>query len=138
MEKKYSIFLAAVGPATYRLLHSLIAPVKPGDKSYNETISSYVAELRSIAEYCNYGTTLEAMLRDRVVCGVYDKSTQKRLSKLKFTKDIEIAQGLETETKNMKDLSSSGKVHRQSSYIGLLEHSCMLLQSAVWLVRNLI
>lgn len=78
------------------------------------------------------------MLRDRVVCGVYDKSTQKRLSKLKFTKAMEIAQGLETETKNMKDLSSSGKVHSQSSYIGLLEHSCMLLQSAVWLVRDLI
>ena len=30
---------------------------------------TYLAELRSLAEFCNFGQTPEAMLRDRIVCG---------------------------------------------------------------------
>ena len=47
---------------------------KPG-----ENISSYVAELRALAEHCNFGGTLDVMIRDRLVCGVNDDSIQKRL-----------------------------------------------------------
>ena len=32
-EKKRAVFLAVVGPATYRLLYNLISPDKPGDKT---------------------------------------------------------------------------------------------------------
>ena len=32
-----------------------------------ETVATYVSELRSIAEYCNFGSSLEEMLRDRLV-----------------------------------------------------------------------
>ena len=44
-----------------------------------ESISGFVAELRSIAEHCNFRPTLDAMIRDRVVCGINDDAMQKRL-----------------------------------------------------------
>ena len=44
-----------------------------------EGISTYIAELRKIAEYCNFGTHLETMLRDRIVCGIRDENVQRRL-----------------------------------------------------------
>ena len=42
---------------------------KPG-----ENISPYVAELRALTEHCNFGGTLDLMIRDRLVCGVNDNS----------------------------------------------------------------
>ena len=35
-DDKVSVFLAIVGPKEYKLLSSLLAPVKPGEKSYAE------------------------------------------------------------------------------------------------------
>ena len=35
-----------------------------------ETVSTYVSELRSIAEFCNFGESLPDMLRDCIVCGI--------------------------------------------------------------------
>ena len=36
--RKLSVFLSVMGPATYGLLRSLIAPEKPGTKTYEETV----------------------------------------------------------------------------------------------------
>ena len=44
-----------------------------------ESIADYVAELRKLAEFCNYGDSLDKMLRDRLVWGVKDAYTQKKL-----------------------------------------------------------
>ena len=38
-ERKRAVLLRVVDAATYKLLRSLVAPVKPGEKSYNELIS---------------------------------------------------------------------------------------------------
>ena len=43
-----------------------------------ETVSEYVAALRRIAEHCEYGSTLNDMLRDRLVCGIADNRVQDR------------------------------------------------------------
>ena len=76
---------------------------KPG-----ENISSYVAELRALAEHCNFGGTLDVMIRDRLVCGVNDNSIQKRLltegHKLSLSKAISIAQSYETAEKDATKL----------------------------------
>ena len=42
-----------------------------------ETIATFVSELRSIAEFCNYGESLNDMLRDRLVCGINDSAIQR-------------------------------------------------------------
>ena len=122
--KQRSVLLSVVGPDTYKLLSSLIAPEKPRDKTFQdlvrvlgehynpepseivqrykfhtrsrkqgETITKFVAELRALAQYCNFGTTLSDSLRDRLVCGVNDEHMQRRLlseKTLTFDKALEL------------------------------------------------
>ena len=38
--------------------------------SAGELIAAYVVELCQLAEHCEYGTTLNNMLNDQLVCGV--------------------------------------------------------------------
>jgi len=47
---------------------------KPG-----ESATVFVSELRSIAKHCNFGDTLETMLRDHIVCRINDSIIQHRL-----------------------------------------------------------
>ena len=35
-----------------------------------ESVAAFVAELRQLSEYCEFGMTLEDMTRDCLVCGV--------------------------------------------------------------------
>ena len=93
--KKRAVLLSVIGPLTYKVLQSLLAPIKPSEKAYGdlvaklsqhfsptpseivqrfkfhsrfrkagESVATYVSELRSFAEFCNFGETLEVMLRD--------------------------------------------------------------------------
>ena len=65
-----------------------------------ETVAAYVADLRRLAEFCNYG-----MLRDRLVWGINDDKTQAKFLQekdLDFEKALTIARGYETAEKNLK------------------------------------
>ena len=42
-----------------------------------ETIAMFLAELRHLSEHCEFGITLDEMLRDRLVCGVRDIRIQR-------------------------------------------------------------
>lgn len=75
-----------------------------------ETVSVYVAELRRLAHDCNYGTTLEQMLRDRLVCGINDDRIQRRLlseTDLTFERAFKIAVAAEAASKNVQDLHTA-------------------------------
>ena len=77
-----------------------------------ESVTAFVSELRSIAKYCNFGDTLETMLRDRIVCGINDAVIQRQLlseKELTFSKALEVAQGMESAAKNVKELSIPNK-----------------------------
>lgn len=82
---------------------------KPG-----ESVSTFLAELHAIAAYCNFGDTLEVMLRDRIVCGINDSAIQKRLlaeTKLTFKQAIEIVRKAGdggAERKGAQDTAVSG------------------------------
>ena len=79
---------------------------KPG-----ETVSTYVAELRRLAENCQFGDTLEKMIRDRLVCGINDEGIQKKLlaeQNLTYASALSIAKGQETATKNLQELRQPG------------------------------
>ena len=45
----------------------------------DETVAAFVSELRSLAEFCNFGANLEEMLKDRIVCGINNARIQQRL-----------------------------------------------------------
>lgn len=72
-----------------------------------ESVAEYVAELRKLAQDCNYGVTLNQMLRDRLVCGINDDRTQRRLlseTDLTFDSALSLAQAMETANRNVQDL----------------------------------
>ena len=49
------------------------------DRRQGESVVEYVAELRRLAQDCNFGDTLTVMLRDCLVCGINEDSIQRRL-----------------------------------------------------------
>jgi len=44
-----------------------------------ESVATYVSELRGLAQFRSFGDSLETMLRDRLVCGINDEAVQRRL-----------------------------------------------------------
>ena len=127
--KKKSILLTAIGPTAYKILSSLTSPAKPGDmKTHCSPVPSeiverfrfhtrsrlkdedFVAALRAIAVHCNFGDSLDTMLRDRIVCGISDEHTQRRLlaeSTLTLKSAMTIAQSLERASENAETLKQS-------------------------------
>ena len=76
-------------------------------KKPEESVSMYLSQLRSLAEHCNYGTKLDEMLRDRLVCGIEVPAIQKRLlaePKLTLKRATEKAMAMETAEKNTETL----------------------------------
>ena len=41
----------------------------------SESVSTYIAELRALAEFCNFEDTLNIMIHDRLVCRINDDNT---------------------------------------------------------------
>ncbi len=76
-----------------------------------ESVADYVAaQLRKLAEFCNYGNSLDKMLRDRLVWGVKDPSIQKKLLSepdLTLVRAMQIAQSTETAEKNLREMDSN-------------------------------
>ena len=76
-------------------------------RNTGESIASFVAHLRKLSEHCNYGASLEQMLRDRLVCGIGDERVQRALlaeKALTYAKAFEICQSNESAEKNAKAL----------------------------------
>lgn len=72
-----------------------------------EGIATYLAELRKLAEHCQFGNTLEIMLRDRLVCGIRDEAVQRRLLAevdLTFKKTFDIILAAETTATQVLEL----------------------------------
>ena len=75
-----------------------------------ESVSTYCAELRKLAEFCDFGDRLPDMLRDRLVCGISDQRMQQQLLSeegLNFKKAYELATRLESVQKNTKELQQN-------------------------------
>ena len=136
-DQQRAILLSVCGPATYRLICSLVSPKKPAEFKFKEiteivqkhhdpkpsvivqryrfntrhrhvgeSVSTYVAELRHLSNHCDFGPSLQQMLRDRLVCGIEDPKIQRRLlaePDLTFDKAFELALASESADKNAKD-----------------------------------
>ena len=96
----------------------------------NETVSTFVNELRCIAAKCEYGLQLKENLRDRLVAGVNNETFQQRLLQnpgLTFESALTTCLAMETAAKNVHDLSQvaqtkASTVHKLQSnnnnYVG--------------------
>ena len=72
-----------------------------------ESVATFVSELRCLSEFCNFGETLEDMIRDRLVCGINDDAIQKRMlaePTLSYKKAVELVLSMETAAQSMKEL----------------------------------
>ena len=68
------------------------------DQAADETISDFDAALRKLAIHCQFGDTLQEMLRECFVCGLHHHAIQHRLlseSDLTYKKALEILQEME-------------------------------------------
>ena len=100
-----------------------------------ESVRNYVAELRKLSEFCDFGDNLDDMLRDRLVCGINDRRIQTKLlseRNLTFDKALEISQATEAAVQNFESLTkpavSAETVHflkKKSKYSGnKVQKSC--------------
>ena len=72
-----------------------------------ETVAQYVAQIRKLSEYCEFGDNLGDSLRDKLVCGLRNEQTQKLLlSKRNLTFDcaVDISVAVETATNDAAEL----------------------------------
>ena len=72
----------------------------------SETVAEYVAALLKLAKHCNFGNTLDEMLRDRLVCGIAKEKCLFTEPKLTFTKAVTIAQAVKGAEKCSRELQS--------------------------------
>ena len=73
------------------------------------TIDSYVAALRSLAKTCNFDALEDSLIRDRIVIGIGDNNTRKKLlstEKLDLKKCIAICRANETTEKISKAMGT--------------------------------
>ncbi|XP_070395267.1 uncharacterized protein [Dermacentor albipictus] len=49
------------------------------NQAASESVRDYVVELRKLADNCHFGTSLDRMLRDRIVCGIRNRAVQQTL-----------------------------------------------------------
>ena len=78
----------------------------------SESIADYVARLRALTEYCEFGGTLDSMLRDRLVCGVNNEQLQRRLlaePRLTFERALELSRTFESATEDARHLQNETK-----------------------------
>ena len=76
----------------------------------DELIAIYVAELGKLTEFCNFGESINDMLRDKFVSGLHNTCTQHRLlaeKALTFAKAQEIVQAMELADKDVQSLQSN-------------------------------
>ena len=79
-------------------------------RNQGESIANFVADLHNIAKHCEFNDALDDMLRDRLVCGINKPKIQKRLlaePKLTLTSAFDLAQALETASKDLLDIQLS-------------------------------
>ena len=82
-----------------------------------ETFDKYVSQLRTMIKGCNYGQIEDDLLRDRIVAGIKDDNTRKRLlqtDKLTLNQCIQICKTFEITEKQLKDMShaQADSVHK--------------------------
>ena len=92
-------------------------------------MATYITELQHLSEHCEFGSALNEMLCDRLVCGVEEPKIQQRLlaePDLSYDKAFELALALQSSDKNAKDLQPTAsptfnQVQHKSPFVTIVE-----------------
>ena len=77
------------------------------NQKVDKSISTYVAKLHKLTEFCEFGESINDMLRDKFVLGLHNTRIQHRLlaeKALTFAKAQEIVQAMELADKDVQSL----------------------------------
>ena len=88
------------------------------DQRPGEPLNDYVAELRRLARHCEFGSNLNEHLRDRLVCGLNNPATIRKLlaeANLDLKKAIHIAHATETAARDANELHKETPVPNPST-----------------------
>ena len=118
VSKKRAILLTVCGPATYKLIRNLVTcgsavcrtredresahddtTARPTvmvqrfifytwTQRSGETVATFVAEPTQLTEHCGFGTSLDDMLLDRLVCGIADLGIQRKRKRTSIWKRL--------------------------------------------------
>ena len=73
----------------------------------DESVVTYIAQLHALSTHCEFSEMLEDMLRDRIVCVIFDTQIQRRLlaeQKITYAKAVELSQSMEAAERNPKTI----------------------------------
>ena len=76
----------------------------------NESFDVFMTELRRLVKSCDYGTLEESILKDRIVIGIRDDSTRRKLlqcRKLDLQTAIDICRASETASRHLREIKGS-------------------------------
>ena len=77
----------------------------------SENVTDFLAAIRALAHTCEFGTSLDDMLRDRLVMGLHNKETQHALlseADLTLQRAVEVAIAREAATRDVEAMASAG------------------------------
>ena len=73
----------------------------------NGTFDNYFVRLRKLAATCEFGQLTDELIRDRIVCGIADNATTKKLlqeSDLTLNKCLDLCRATETSTNQLNTM----------------------------------
>ena len=76
----------------------------------NESVATFICQLRELSQFCDFGENLEEMLKDRLICGIGDTRMQRRLlseKDLTFQKAQDIVLALEAADANAGEVETT-------------------------------
>ena len=88
---------------TNSLVHSRV-------RKSNESVATFICQLRELSQFCDFGENLEEMLKDRLICGIGDTRMQRRLlseKDLTFQKAQDIVLALEAADANAGEVETT-------------------------------
>jgi hypothetical protein len=93
-----------------------------------ESFDAFLGDLRRLVKTCGYGTVEESTIRDRIVLGIRDDATRKKLLQtrtLDLAKAVDICRSSEATTRQLKDMTAPDelKALRQQSARSSLQRS---------------
>ena len=80
------------------------------DQKEHETIDAYVTSLRTLAKTCNFGQLENDLIRDRIVMGIRDNTTRKKLlqvAKLSLSQCIDVSRSYEKTSQQLESMKSN-------------------------------
>ena len=168
-DKKRATLLSVCGATTYQLIRNLVAPAKPTGKSFDELVkdhhqpppsvtvqryefnkrirrdgesfADFVAHLRQLSEHCQFGDSLNDMMRDRLICGCNsDRLRHQLLAKSpppKFEEVLALAQLKPSSQRNGTLRTCSHRRHQpQSTLSRKVEETTTLALTAMAVGEN--